>query len=257
VSGKRIIPKYTWSDLILPKKTLQHLHEVADQAKHSTQVYKEWDFENRMGGGPGITALFYGPPGTGKTLSAGVIAADLGLDLFRINLSSVVSKYIGETEKNLKRIFSQAETTDVVLFFDEADALFGKRSEATDARDRYANMETTYLLQLMEEFEGLAILAANHKPNLDKAFMRRLRFVVEFPFPDASQRRHIWENIFPSETEVGELDYDALARFKLTGGEIRDIALNAAFLAAAKGMPVNMSLIKHALSREKEKMTLS
>ncbi len=257
VFGKRVIPKYTWDDLILPKKILQHLHEIADQVKHSAQVYEKWDFESRIGGGPGITALFYGPPGTGKTLSAGAIAADLGLDLFRIDLSSVVSKYIGETEKNLKRLFSKAETTGVILFFDEADALFGKRSEAKDVRNRYANMETAYLLQLMEEYEGLAILAANSKPYLDKAFMRQLRFVMEFPFPDAAHRRRIWENIFPSETDVGEFDYDALARFKITGGEIRNIALNAAFLAAAKGMPVNMSHIKHALRRAREKMGLS
>jgi hypothetical protein len=257
VFGKRIIAKYTWDDLILPKKILQHLHEIADQVRHSAQVYEKWDFESMIGDGAGKTALFYGPPGTGKTFSAGAIATDLGLDLFYVDLSSVVSKYIGETEKNLKRLFSQAEMTDVVLFFDEADALFGKRSEVKDAHDRYANMETVYLLQLMEEHEGLTIIASNNKPYLNKTFLRRLRFVVEFRFPDAAHRRRIWENIFPSEIDVRELDYDALARFKITGGEIRNIALNATFLAVAKGMPVNMSHIKHALRRAREKMGLS
>ena len=179
------------------------------------------------------------------------------MDLFYIDLSSVISKYIGETEKNLDRIFTATETNGIVLFFDEADALFGKRTEVKDTHDRYSNMGMSYLLQIIEEYEGLAIIASNIKPYLDKTFLRRLRFVVEFHFPDTAHRRRIWENIFHCETDVGELDYDTLARFKITGGEIRNIALNAAFLATAKGVPVNMSHIKHVLRREKEKMNLS
>src|SRR6185437_7411183 len=199
-----------------------------------------WGFAARTTRGLGISALFAGPSGTGKTLAAEVLANDLQLDLYRIDLSQVVSKYIGETEKNLRAVFDAAETSGAVLLFDEADALFGKRSEVRDSHDRYANIEVSYLLQRMESYRGLAILTTNRRSSLDTAFLRRIRFVIPFPFPDAGLRERIWARIFPPETPTRDLDTAKLARLNVTGGNIRNIALNAAFLAADMDQPVAM-----------------
>lgn len=229
-----------WQDLILPEEQLQTLAEIAAQVRQRLRVYESWGFAARSGRGLGITALFAGPSGTGKTLAAEVLANDLQLDLHRIDLSQVVSKYIGETEKNLRAVFNAAEHSGAVLLFDEADALFGKRSEVRDSHDRYANIEVSYLLQRMESYRGLAILTTNRRGSLDGAFLRRLRFLVSFPFPDANLRTKIWSHIFPAETPTNDLDVIKLARLNVTGGNIRNIALNAAFLAADLGEPVNM-----------------
>jgi SpoVK/Ycf46/Vps4 family AAA+-type ATPase len=203
---------------------------------------------------PGVTALFAGESGTGKTLAAEVIANDLGLLLYKIDLSAVVSKYIGETEKNLRRVFDAAEAGGVILLFDEADALFGKRSEVKDSHDRYANIEVSYLLQRMEAYRGLAILTTNLKDALDKAFLRRIRFVIQFPFPDATQRAAIWRRIFPAATPTEDLDITKLARLTIAGGNIRNIALHAAFLAAEAGEPVRMSHLLQATRHEYAKL---
>jgi SpoVK/Ycf46/Vps4 family AAA+-type ATPase len=207
-----------------------------------------------MNRGLGISALFAGDSGTGKTMAAEVLANALQLDLYRIDLSAVVSKYIGETEKNLRQVFDAAEDGGAILFFDEADAIFGKRSEVKDSHDRYANIEINYLLQRMEAYRGLAILASNMKSALDSAFMRRLRFIVNFPFPSAADRKRIWERVFPTETKTDGLDHDRLARFTLTGGSIHNIALNSAFLAAQGGDKVTMPLIFEAARTEFRKL---
>jgi SpoVK/Ycf46/Vps4 family AAA+-type ATPase len=230
------------------------LREVAAQVAHRQCVYEEWGFGARLSRGRGISALFAGPSGTGKTMAAEVLARDLDLDLFRIDLSGVVSKYIGETEKNLRRVFEVAEAGGAILFFDEADALFGKRSEVKDSHDRYANIEINYLLQRMEDYRGLAILATNMKSHLDAAFLRRLRFIVDIPFPDAEMRRRIWQRAFPAATPTRDLDFVMLARLELAGGNIKNIALNAAFAAAAEGVPVRMSHVRHAARREYQKL---
>jgi hypothetical protein len=222
-----------WQDLILPDAQRQTLRQLTTQVRHQMTVYETWGFSAKSRRGLGVSALFSGESGTGKTLAAEVIAHELRLDLYRIDLSSVVSKYIGETEKNLKQLFDVAEEGGVMLLFDEADALFGKRSEVRDSHDRYANIEVGYLLQRMEAFAGLAILTTNLKASLDKAFQRRLRFIVHFPFPDARQREQIWARAFPGATPTRDLDFRKLAQLNMTGGNIRNIALNAAFLAAA------------------------
>jgi SpoVK/Ycf46/Vps4 family AAA+-type ATPase len=209
------------------------------------QVYELWGFASKSGRGLGIAALFTGTSGTGKTMTAEVIANELSLDLYRIDLSAVVSKYIGETEKNLRRIFDAAEIGGAVLLFDEADALFSKRTQVRDSHDRNANMETNYLLQRLEAYQGLAILTTNLKDSIDTAFLRRIRFVVEYPFPNVRERKQIWNQIFPIQTPTEGLDYAKLARLNVAGGNIRNIALNAAFLAADAGEPVMM---KHLLS---------
>ena len=187
-------------------------------------------------------------------MAAEVLANYLKLDLYRIDLASVVSKYIGETEKNLKKVFDAAEQSGAILFFDEADALFGKRTEVKDSHDRYANIEVNYLLQRMEDYRGLAILATNRKSALDRAFLRRLRFLVDFPFPDAESRRNIWKKVFPPLADVGDLDYDALSRLEIPGGNIKNIALNAAFLAASEGSAIEMNHVMHAVRREYTKV---
>lgn len=230
-----------WEDLVLPEEQLQTLGEIAAQVRQRMRVYESWGFAARSSRGLGISALFAGPSGTGKTLAAEVLANNLQLDLFRIDLSQVVSKYIGETEKNLRAVFDSAESCGAVLLFDEADALFGKRSEVRDSHDRYANIEVSYLLQRMESYRGLAILTTNRRGSLDSAFLRRLRFVVTFPFPDAELRSRIWSRIFPLETPTQNLDLSKLARLNVTGGNIRNIALNAAFLAADLDEPVRMT----------------
>jgi SpoVK/Ycf46/Vps4 family AAA+-type ATPase len=252
--ASRLEPTQTWDQLVLPEAERALLRAIAAQVAQRPRVYEEWGFGARLSRGRGITALFSGPPGTGKTMAAEIIAGQLELDLYRIDLSSVVSKYIGETEKNLRRLFDAAEQGGVILLFDEGDALFGKRTEVKDSHDRYANIEVNYLLQRMEEYSGLAILATNRKADLDPAFLRRIRFVVTFPFPDEDHRRRIWGTVFPPETPLGDLDYDALARLEIAGGNIRNIAVNAAFLAADASEPVGMTYVMRAARHEYEKV---
>lgn len=252
--AQRIEPKATWNDIVLPDDAAELLHQIAAQVAQRHTVYDDWGFRERLSRGLGINALFTGESGTGKTMAAEVLANELRLNLYRIDLSAVVSKYIGETEKNLRRLFDAAEDGGAILFFDEADALFGKRSEVKDSHDRYANIEVNYLLQRMEAYRGLAILATNLRGALDQAFMRRLRFVVPFPFPSTAQRKAIWERIFPPQTPIEGLDYNHLARLSLTGGSINNIALNAAFLAAQAGAAVTMPLILEAARAEMRKL---
>ncbi|MGF1521669.1 MAG: ATP-binding protein [Leptolyngbyaceae cyanobacterium] len=239
-----------WDDLILPEKEVQVLKTLVAQVRQRSTVYEQWGFSKKGKRGLGISALFAGASGTGKTLAAEVIAHELDLDLYRIDLSATISKYIGETEKNLRQIFDAAETGGAVLLFDEADALFGKRSEVTDARDRYANMEVAYLLQRIEAYRGLAVLTTNLKDSLDQAFLRRIRFIVSFPFPDAAQREQIWQLSFPPQTPTEGLNYRKLAKLNVAGGNIRNIALNAAFLAAEAGAKVNMQHLLQASQSE-------
>jgi hypothetical protein len=239
-----------WEDLVLPDKEMAVLQTMTAHVRQRSAVYDRWGFAKKSRRGLGISALFAGVSGTGKTLAAEVMANALHLDLYRIDLSSVVSKYIGETEKNLRRIFDAAETGGAVLLFDEADALFGKRSDVKDSHDRYANMEVAYLLQRVESYRGLAILTTNLKDSIDQAFLRRIRFVVQFPFPDADQREAIWQRAFPAETPTQELNYKKLAKLSVAGGNIRNIALNAAFLAADAGEPVQMKHILQAAQSE-------
>jgi len=242
--AQRILPAATWDDLVLPETERQTLREIAAHVRQRTKVYKEWGFAGKGDRGLGISALFAGTSGTGKTMSSEVLAGELQLDLYRIDLSSVVSKYIGETEKNLRRVFDAAESGATILLFDEADAIFGKRSDVKDSHDRYANMEVSYLLQRMESYQGLAILTTNLKDSLDTAFLRRIRFVVKYSFPDAKDRAEIWRRIFPKNTPTEGLDCVKLGRLNVAGGNIRNIALNAAFMAADTGEPVQM---KHLL----------
>jgi len=244
----------SWEDLVLPREEKALLQQIMDQVGQRHHVYETWGFGRRMSRGLGISALFAGESGTGKTLAAEVIAHELQLNLYRIDLSQVVSKYIGETEKNLRKLFDAAEDGGSILFFDEADALFGKRSEVKDSHDRYANIEINYLLQRMDAYRGLAILATNMKSALDTAFMRRLRFVVNFPFPGAPERQWIWARAFPDQAEIDGLDYERLARLNLTGGSIQNVAVNAAFLAARADSAITMSLIADAVRGEFRKL---
>src|SRR6185436_10184559 len=246
--------KATWDDIVLPSAESTLLHQIAEQVAHRTTVYEQWGFSQKMSRGLGISALFSGESGTGKTMAAEVIAHEMRMNLYRIDLSAVISKYIGETEKNLRRLFDAAENGGAILFFDEADALFGKRSEVSDSHDRYANIEINYLLQRMEAYRGLAILATNMKSALDPAFLRRLRFIVRFPFPGVSERKAIWQKVFPAEVPKVGLDFDRLARLNITGGHIHNVAINAAFLAARSRSPVNMSLILSAARAEFRKI---
>jgi hypothetical protein len=252
--ARAVTPTYGWEDIVLPPARLAHLREVAAHVKHRGTVYTEWGFESKFSLGNGLVVLFTGPSGTGKTMAAEIIAGDAGLDLYKIDLSSVVSKYIGETERNLGRVFDEAEGANVVLLFDEADALFGKRSEVSDAHDRYANIEVNYLLQRIEEHDGTVILTTNFKRNIDDAFLRRIHLSVDFPMPDERSRAAIWESIFPSETPCEKLDVEFLAGFELSGGNIKNVALTGAFLAADAGEPVGMAHVVRALGRELEKM---
>jgi SpoVK/Ycf46/Vps4 family AAA+-type ATPase len=250
----RTISTFAWDDLVLPETELVTLRAVAAQLRQRMTVYERWGFAEKSRRGLGISALFSGPSGTGKTMAAEVLANDLRLDLYRIDLSSVVSKYIGETEKNLARVFAGAEESGAVLLFDEADALFGKRSEVRDSLDRYANIEVSFLLQQMEAYRGLAILTSNMKSALDPAFLRRLRFVIRFPFPDVADRRRLWEKAFPPAAPTEALDYARLAQLRITGGNIRSIAMNAAFLAAEAREPVRMSHLREATRIEYAKL---
>ena len=243
--ARKIKPHYTWNDIILPPDRLEQLQEICNYVKYRSLVYDQWGFDRKLAMGKGLNTLFAGPSGTGKTMAADIMAGELGLDLYKIDLSSIVSKYIGETEKNLARIFAEAEASNAILFFDEADALFGRRSEIRDSHDRYANIEISYLLQKMEEYEGVVILATNLRKNMDDAFVRRMHFTVEFPFPSSSSRRRIWERIWPD---------DLHRRPEVAGGNIRNIALAAAFLAADDGGTVNMEHLTRAVQREYQKM---
>ncbi len=251
---QRIDPRATWNDIVLPGAVAAQLRDVGEQVAHRAHVYDTWGFGAALGRGRGIAALFSGASGVGKTMAAEVLAHDLDLDLFRIDLSAVVSKYIGETEKNLRQVFDAAEHSGAVLFFDEADALFGKRSEVKDSHDRYANIEIDYLLTRMEDYRGLAILATNRKSLLDVAFLRRLRFVIDFPFPDVHLRGEMWRRMFPQAAETDALDWARLARLEIAGGNIRTITVNAAFLAAARREPIRMSHIMQAARREYAKI---
>ena len=252
--AQRIEALATWDELRLPPPDKALLRQLAEQMRLRSSVYDDWGFRARMNRGLGISALFAGDSGTGKTMAAEVLARELRLSLYRIDLSAVVSKFIGETEKNLRKLFDAAEDSGAILFFDEADALFGKRSEVKDSHDRYANIEVNYLLQRMESYRGLAILATNRKSALDTAFLRRLRFIIHFPFPAPEQRREIWENMFPPQTPLAGIDWERLARFNLSGGSIHGIALNAAFLAARSGGPVEMPVLLQALRNELRKL---
>jgi hypothetical protein len=252
--AQRIEPAAGWDDLVLPAAEKSLLHEIAAQVANRSRVYETWGFAEKVTRGLGISALFSGPSGTGKTMAAEVLANELHLDLYRIDLAGVVSKYIGETEKNLRRVFDAAEDSGAILFFDEADALFGKRSEVKDSHDRYANIEVSYLLQRMEAYCGLAVLATNLKGAVDAAFLRRIRFVLNFPFPDAAQRAEIWRRVFPAKTPTDGVDPAVLARLSIPGGNIRNIALNAAFLAAQSGEPVRMTHVLHSARTEYAKL---
>lgn len=252
--AQHIQPMAGWDDLVLPEAQLQTLQEVAMHVRQRMKVYETWGFAGKSARGLGISALFAGASGTGKTMAAEVLANELQLDLYRIDLSQIVSKYIGETEKNLRRVFDAAEQGGAILLFDEADALFGKRSDVKDSHDRYANVEVSYLLQRMEAYRGLAILTTNLKDAIDTAFMRRIRFVVHFNFPDITQRMEIWKRVFPLQTPTEELDLECLARLSLPGGNIRNIALHAAFLAADSDEPVRMTHLLQAARTEYTKL---
>jgi len=252
--AQRLDVKATWSDLVLPSEQTALLQQIVAQVRQRHKVYEQWGFAEKMNRGFGISALFAGESGVGKSMAAEVIANALRLNLYRIDLSAVVSKYIGETEKNLRKLFDAAEQGGAILFFDEADALFGKRSEVKDSHDRYANIEINYLLQRMEAFSGLAILGTNMKTALDLAFMRRLRFIVNFPFPGVKERKLIWEKVLPENTLKEGLDFDRLARLNLSGGNILSIALNAAFQAAEKNQAVTMPILVSATRTELRKL---
>ena len=254
--AQKVDPHYGWDDIVLPADQIRQLREIISQVRHRPLVYGEWGFDRKLALSKGLNVLFAGGPGTGKTMAADIIANELALDLYKIDLSMVVSKYIGETEKNLRKIFQEAATSNSILFFDEADAIFGKRSEVRDSHDRYANIEIAYLLQKMEEYEGIVILATNMRQSLDDAFVRRMHVTVEFPFPEAEYRRRIWEVTFPREApRSGAIDLDFMARqFKVTGGNIRNIILGAAFLAAADGQVISMQHLIQATKREFQKM---
>ena len=252
--AQRIEPRATWDDLVVPDAQRAMLRQIADQVRLRRLVYDDWGYRARLSRGLGVNALFAGESGTGKTMAAEVLAGDLGVDLYRIDLSSVVSKYIGETEKNLRQLFDAAERGGAMLLFDEADALFGKRGEVKDSHDRYANIEVNYLLQRIESFTGLAVLATNMKSALDSAFLRRLRFVVQFPYPGPAERAALWRGAFPQDVPLDPLRYDQLARINLTGGNIAAAAINATFLAAAHNSRVGMSHVLQAARAEMAKL---
>jgi len=254
--ARKIHPRYSWDDIILPGDQIEQLREICSYVKHYYTVYGDWGFGRKLSLGKGLNLLFAGPSGTGKTMAAEIMGNELGLDLYKIDLSAIVSKYIGETEKNLERIFSEGQNSNAILFFDEADALFGKRSEVRDSHDRYANIEIAYLLQKMEEYDGVVILATNLRKNMDEAFARRMHFSVEFPIPEESDRYRIWQSIFPTEAPIAkDIDLSFMARqFKITGGNIKNIALSAAFLAARDGGFIIMENLIRATKREYQKM---
>ena len=254
--ARKITATYTWDDIVLPADQLSMLREVCAQVRNRRIVLERWGFDRHLAMGKGVNVLFAGPSGTGKTMAADIIAADLGLALYKVDLSTMVSKYIGETEKNLDRVFTAAREANAILFFDEADALFGKRSEVKDAHDRYANIEVGYLLQKMEEYDGIVVLSTNLRKNLDDAFVRRLHVAVDFPFPEEPDRLRIWQKVFPPEAPLREeVDLRFIARqFKLAGGNIRNVALLAAYLAAEEGTTIGMLHVMRAIKREYQKL---
>lgn len=254
--GQLLETSYSMKDIILPADHYERIAEIAGQYRHKNQFYNDWGFGKKIAYGRGITVLFSGPSGTGKTMAASAMANELNLQVYKIDLSSVISKYIGETEKNLSRIFHEAATSNAILFFDEADAIFGKRTEVKDSHDRYANIEVSYLLQKMEEYEGVTILASNFRQNIDEAFTRRINFIVEFPFPDKALRKSIWERVFPKEAPLAD-DFDAAflaEKLEITGGNIKSIASAAAFVAIASGEEISMKHIANAARREYGKL---
>jgi adenylate kinase family enzyme len=254
--AQKVESKQSWADLILPARAMQQLRAVSASHKYRDLVYSQWGFGNKLAMGKGLNVLFFGPSGTGKTMAAGILAKELGLDIYKIDLSSVVSKYIGETEKQLSQIFREAQTSNAILLFDEADALFGKRSEVKDAHDRYANVETAYLLQNMEEYEGIVVLTTNFRKNIDDAFARRMHHMVEFSFPDAAHRLRIWKGLIPAGAQLADgVDFGFLARqFELAGGNIRNVVLAGAFLAAEDGGAIRMDHLILATAREMQKL---
>ena len=254
--AQRIVPLFSWKDIILPDDRLEQLHEIATQILHQHIVYEDWGFGSKVSLGRGVTSLFAGQSGTGKTMAAEIIARDLGLELYKIDLSSLISKYIGETEKNLSRVFDEASDSNCILFFDEADAVFGKRTEVRDSHDRYANVEVSYLLQKMEEYDGVVVLASNLRSNLDEAFLRRMKSIIEFPFPEEEDRQRIWSRMLSSSAPVSDdIDLRFMARqFRIAGGNIKNIVLLAAFLAAEDGRPIGMKHMIHATKREYQKL---
>jgi hypothetical protein len=254
--ARRQEPVATWDDLILPGPESELLHHLADQVRGRATVLRHWGFGESITRGSGITALFAGQSGTGKSMAAEVLAGELGLALYRIDLSGVVSKYIGETERNLRKVFDAADEGGCLLLFDEADALFGRRSEVKDSHDRYANIEVNYLLQRMEDYRGVAILTTNQRRALDRAFLRRLRFVINFPFPSPRERALLWQRAFPAKAPVADLDLDKLTKLATTGGMIRNIALNSAFCAAGRGVPVTTELVLEMARVEFRKLQL-
>ena len=248
----KVVAIYTWDDLVLPQYQKSMLMTACNQVRYKYNVYQKWGFQDKISYGKSVSMVFTGPPGTGKTMAVQVVSNELGLDVYKIELATVVSKYVGETEKNLSEIFNQAKKSQVVLFFDEADVLFSKRTEVKDSNDKYSNMEAAFLLQKMEEYDGVTILATNYIQNFDEAFKRRIKFVIDFPFPNEEQRREIWQKVFPPKLPLGELDYNYLtAKFELSGSNIKNIALHSAFLAAADGNEsVEMKHIMAALRNE-------
>jgi SpoVK/Ycf46/Vps4 family AAA+-type ATPase len=249
----KVRPTRRWPDLVLPADRLAQVREVAVRYRHRELVFGTWRFSAQPSAG--VIALFAGPSGTGKTLAAEIIAGDLGLDLYKVDLANLVSKYIGETEKNLSQVFDAAEASNVVLFFDEADALLGKRSEVSDAHDRYANIEVAYLLQRLERHNGLVVLATNLPKNIDAAFARRIHVSIDFPMPEEAERRRIWDQAIPAAAPVADLDVEFLAsRFELSGGSIRNVALSAAFLAAEAGTAITMAAVLLAVQAELHKL---
>jgi SpoVK/Ycf46/Vps4 family AAA+-type ATPase len=248
----RIQPKYAWDDIILPGDQKEQLRNACNQMKYRSTVYGQWGFGGKLAYGKGLSMLFAGPPGTGKTMSAQVVAKELKLELFKIDLSQVISKYIGETEKNLHEIFQEARLSNAILFFDETDALFGKRSEVKDSHDKYANIETAYLLQKMEEYDGISVLATNLLGNIDEAFIRRINYIIKFPFPDAEYREIIWRTMFPKAAPLADdVDFKFIAgKFAIAGGSIKNIAVSAAFLAAETASPIGMKHLLQAIKHE-------
>lgn len=251
----RIQPRYGWVDIVLPEEQKDLLRNACNQVKYRNVVYGEWGFERKLAYGKGLSMLFAGPPGTGKTMSAQVVAKELQMELYKIDLSQVISKYIGETEKNLHEIFQEGRKSGAILFFDETDALFGKRSEVKDAHDKYANIETAYLLQKMEEYDGISVLATNLLNNIDEAFLRRINYVIKFPFPDSEYREKIWRATIPSETPLSDdVDFKWLAKsYEIAGGNIKNVVLSAAFLAAESGTGIGMRHLVHAVRHELQK----
>jgi hypothetical protein len=251
---RRIAPRAAWGDLVLPEAQMRTLQQIVIHMRQRAVVHQQWGFAERYSHGHGLSALFAGGSGTGKTMAAEILARELDLDLYQIDLASMVSKYIGETEKNLRRVFDAAEESGAVLLFDECDALFGKRSEVRDSHDRYANLEVSYLLQRMDSYRGVAVLTTNMHHALDAAFIRRIRFIVQFPFPDAASRARIWKGVFPQPAPLDALDFQQLSQLNVPGGVIRNIATHAAFLAAEEGGAIGARHVLEASRIEYAKM---